>query len=142
MACKGTSGDYSCNGWRLLATRIRERDGNRCRGCNRGAPDVSLEVHHRTYGDPGQCGECYLTGVSDDDLITLCAGVDSCHEAITNVRRKARGPAMVVIGVTATPAVHQTSTRITADVVIELVAAPVPAGAVIRPKPFNLHGED
>ena len=143
MACKGIFGDYSCTGWRLLATRIRERDGNRCRGCNRGAPDVSLEVHHRTYGDPGQCGECYLTGVTDDDLITLCGGISGCHEAITNVRRAARYATRIVdVRLVDEPSISAQPVRIRTEVTVEMAATPAATGAVVRPKAFNPQGKD
>jgi hypothetical protein len=87
MTCSGFQADYLCEGWREMAARTRERDGRRCRGCDRGEDQVRLEVHHRRYGAPGRCGSCVLTGVTDDDLATLCA---DCHEAITSVRRRAR----------------------------------------------------
>jgi hypothetical protein len=87
MTCRGTTGDYVCEGWRARAATIRERDGVRCRGCNRDEEQVRLEVHHRVYGTPGPCGQCVLAGVGDDDLTTLCI---NCHDAITNIRRRIR----------------------------------------------------
>lgn len=143
VACNGIFGDYSCTGWRTLASRIRERDGNRCRGCNRGEPDVSLEVHHRTYGGEGQCGECYLTGVDDDDLITLCAGISGCHEAITNVRRAARyAGRSIEVRLIDEPRSGTSTVRIKTEVTIEMAATPVAAGAVVRPKAFNPQGKE
>lgn len=87
MACIGFDGDYGCEGWVSRREAIRTRDSNRCRGRNRSGEDVRLEVHHRTYGKPGPCGNCYLTGVTDEDLVTLCS---LCHDAITSVRRSDR----------------------------------------------------
>jgi hypothetical protein len=88
MPCIGFSGDYGCAGWRTRAEAIRKRDGDRCRGCNRGAEEIRIEVHHRIYGKPGAaCGACLLTGVADADLVSLCA---DCHDAITSIRRRVR----------------------------------------------------
>jgi hypothetical protein len=71
----------------MRATGIRKRDGGRCRLCNRDEEEVRVEVHHRIYGAPGPCGRCVLTGVEDDDLVTLCI---DCHDATTTVRRNLR----------------------------------------------------
>jgi hypothetical protein len=87
MTCHGGAVDYLCEGWRTRATAIRKRDGGRCRACNRDEEEVRLEVHHRVYGTPGPCGQCVLTGVEDDDLVTLCI---DCHDAVTNIRRHVR----------------------------------------------------
>lgn len=87
MPCDKSQPDYLCIGWRNRTEVIRERDDNKCRGCNRSAEVVRLEVHHRKYGPHGKCGECILTGVTNDDLTTLCV---ECHDAITNVRRNIR----------------------------------------------------
>lgn len=89
LACKGMEADYLCDGWRKLADKVRKRDGNRCRGCDRSADQISLQVHHRRYGPSGyqRCGTCWLTGVTLDDLTTLCI---DCHDAITSVRRRVR----------------------------------------------------
>lgn len=97
MSCRGWVADYLCAGWRERTSAIRKRDGNRCRGCNRSEDDIRLEVHHRVYGSPGSCGQCYLTGVSDDDLMTLCV---DCHDCITDVRRRVRYGSNVPIEVT------------------------------------------
>jgi hypothetical protein len=87
MTCDNGTSDYLCEGWRTRAAAIRGRDGGRCRACNRQEEAVRLEVHHRTYGMPGLCGRCVLTGVEDDDLVTLCI---DCHDAITSIRRRLR----------------------------------------------------
>lgn len=87
MTCHGQVGDYLCVGWTKLRDRIRARDGNRCRGCNRTEGEVRLEVHHRIYGSSGHCGDCTLCGVDDEDLCTLCV---DCHDSITDVRRRVR----------------------------------------------------
>lgn len=87
MSCQGLTGDYLCRGWIERRNRIRKRDGQRCRGCNRTEEEVDLQVHHRVYGIPGECGNCVLTGVYDEDLLTLCV---NCHDAITNARRDLR----------------------------------------------------
>jgi hypothetical protein len=71
----------------MRATGIRKRDGGRCRLCNRDEEEVRVEVHHRVYGALGPCGRCVLTGVDDDDLVTLCV---DCHDATTTVRRNIR----------------------------------------------------
>lgn len=85
MACVGRQSDYRCRGWIALRQRILKRDGFRCRGCNRGGKNFRLEVHHRVYGYSGACGSCVLTGISDEDLTTLCF---RCHDAVTNVRKR------------------------------------------------------
>lgn len=87
MACDGATGDYLCEGWRTRVAAIRRRDGGRCRGCNRTAEEVRLEVHHRIYGSRGPCGQCVLTGVADEDLTTFCI---ECHDAVTSIRRRVR----------------------------------------------------
>ena len=85
--CAGNVPDYQCEGWRQRAAKIRLRDGYRCRCCGRKG-DGPLQVHHRVYGRPGlRCGHCILTGVSDEDLISVCS---TCHEAITYIRRDLR----------------------------------------------------
>jgi hypothetical protein len=87
MSCQGNVGDYLCPGWITRTAKIRARDGNRCRGCDRIADEIRLEVHHRRYGIAGPCGQCYLTAVADEDLTTLCI---DCHDGITDVRRRVR----------------------------------------------------
>ena len=87
MVCIEGAPDYRCGNWRTRATAIRRRDGGRCRGCNRSEEEIRLEVHHRIYGSPGPCGQCVLTGVEDEDLVTLCI---DCHDAVTSIRRRDR----------------------------------------------------
>ena len=63
--------------WRSTASRIKARDGHRCRLCN--SPDC-LQVHHRTYERVGK--------EEDTDLVTLC---DECHELFHKHRKLVRG---------------------------------------------------
>lgn len=132
MACQGSIGDYLCDGWRQRAALIRARDGERCRGCNRGADVVRLEVHHRRYGTQGGCGACVLTGVADDDLVTLCGGPDGCHEAVTNVRRALRYADREVEPIEVSA---PTSARIVVTTRVEIIpeheADPRPRGTVV-----------
>ena len=140
MPCQGLIGDYSCPGWRKRAEQIRERDRNRCRGCNRDQETIALEVHHRTYGNPGSCGACYLTAVEDDDLVTLCI---ECHEAVTNVRRAARYATRIIeVGTISSPVAVSEPVRRAEIVPIELAAPPVAAVVVVRPRQFNPFSKD
>jgi hypothetical protein len=151
LSCQGHLGDYLCPGWRIRAEAIKERDGHRCRGCDRDEDAIFLEVHHRRYGDPGHCGECFLTRVDDDDLLTLCV---ECHLAITNVRRAARYANRVIevdtiaspdsvhepirvqreieIGTVGTPPAAQAPIRMKAEVTVELTTVPEKPETVVR----------
>lgn len=120
MPCQGQTGDYLCQGWRDRTARIRERDGGRCRGCNRNEEDVRLEVHHRVYGASGPCGECVLTDVADDDLTTLCR---DCHDSITDVRRRIRYGAET-IEATLTPEPEAVRTIVRVETVVTTILAP------------------
>lgn len=84
--CDGSHPDYLCPGWKRRADKIRNRDGYCCRGCGRSSNEVVLQVHHRVYNwaHGRRCGKCFLLGVDDNDLTTLCV---DCHQAITEVRR-------------------------------------------------------
>lgn len=161
MSCQGRIGDYLCPGWRSRAAAIKERDGHRCRGCDRDEGVIVLEVHHRRYGNPGKCGECFLTSVAEEDLLTLCI---ECHEAITSVRRAARyANRVIAVGTVGQPPAVQEPIRVKAEVIVEPTTAPertetvvrktaiVPvefipqpdaAGVVIRPRQFNPFGKD
>jgi len=80
-----TSNDYrdyiASAGWRRHPSRLAEIEasGHRCRICDRGAPDVRLEVHHRRYQNLG----CERVG----DLTCLCA---DCHRLVTTELRRRR----------------------------------------------------
>ncbi|MBR1133289.1 HNH endonuclease [Bradyrhizobium iriomotense] len=65
--------------WKSGAARLAElaASGFRCRICNRGADEVRLEVHHRTYENFGH----ELT----TDLTTLCS---ECHLVNTDALRR------------------------------------------------------
>ncbi len=65
--------------WRNNPARLAElaASGGRCRTCNRGAAEVELQVHHRTYARLG----AELVG----DLTTLCV---ECHRVITDLLRR------------------------------------------------------
>jgi hypothetical protein len=65
--------------WRTNRQVELDASGNRCRGCNRGAGEIELQVHHRTYENFGN--------ESPGDLTTLCI---ECHPAITDVVRRRR----------------------------------------------------
>lgn len=65
--------------WRTNRQVELDASGNRCRGCNRPANEIELQVHHRTYENFGN----ELPG----DLTTLCI---ECHYAITTVVRRRR----------------------------------------------------
>lgn len=67
--------------WRRSPARLAElrASGRRCRLCDRGPPDVALEVHHRTYARFGR----ELVG----DLTTVC---HECRPAVTDVLRARR----------------------------------------------------
>jgi hypothetical protein len=130
VGCVNALGDYACQGWRARAAAIRRRDGERCRGCNRGADEVRLEVHHRLYGKPGAaCGDCVLTAVADEDLSTYCA---DCHLAITDVVRRLRYGARAI-----EPAEmpRPASARAPVIVRVEITADPLPAPAACGPVP-------
>jgi hypothetical protein len=123
VACRPGAPDYCCERWRERATAIRRRDKGRCRGCNRSATEIRLEVHHRIYGGPGPCGECVLTGIEDNDLVTLC---DECHELITDVRRRILYAKRIieVVPIAAPPQI-QAVERQKLDLPIELVSDPL-----------------
>ncbi len=82
--------------WRALKGQTLERDGYRCRVCDRHADDVRLEVHHRRY-PPG--GEWMLDSL--DSLTTLC---EPCHSGFSAVRLVPVRPAPLT---TALPKGHQ-----------------------------------
>ncbi|MEH2474079.1 hypothetical protein V1281_004737 [Nitrobacteraceae bacterium AZCC 2161] len=65
--------------WRSNRQLELDASGNRCRGCNRGAGEIELQVHHRTYENFGN--------EAPGDLTTLCI---ECHPAITDVVRRRR----------------------------------------------------
>jgi hypothetical protein len=67
--------------WRNGEARQAElvTSGHRCRGCNLGADEIELQVHHRSYAN-------FRNEVASD-LTTLCV---ECHTAITNVIRRRR----------------------------------------------------
>lgn len=68
------------------------------------------------------CGECYLTGVTDDDLVTLCI---ECHEAVTNVRRRIRYSRQTVVTFEeAEPVVYRSNPRMEANVSIDATLEP------------------
>lgn len=153
---------YNCAGWQKRSAEIRARDGAQCRGCGRTGDEVALQVHHRRYGDHnGKCGECFLTGVSDEDLTTFCT---DCHDAITNIRRTIRYATRTIeIGYVGSPPAAQAPIRVKAEVSIDLAVAPVRTAAavrrieeipiqvtmatvapvtVVRPRPFNPYGKE
>jgi hypothetical protein len=69
------------NAWLRNPSRLAEKaaSGHRCRGCNRGADETQLQVHHRTYANFGN--------ELPSDLTTLCV---DCHPAITDIIRRRR----------------------------------------------------
>lgn len=67
--------------WRQRAEAAKQRAGNRCQICNRPAPRVTLEAHHRTYERLGH--------ELPEDLTVLCRG---CHELYEANRRIPRPP--------------------------------------------------
>lgn len=131
MACKGLTGDYLCSGWVSLAQHIRQRDVT-CRGCDRGAEDIRLEVHHRRYGTPGTCGSCVLTQVDENDLTLLCV---ECHDAITNVRRRIREKPDITPTFVAPPTISKfATTRMEAPTPI-ILESPTRMTQIILSKP-------
>ena len=93
--------------WRNNPARLAElaASGGRCRTCNRPAPEVELQVHHRTYARLG----AELVG----DLTTLCV---ECHRVITDLVRRRnyglRSPKFSdVVSVIASPAPLNDPTR-------------------------------
>jgi len=136
MPCEGHIGDYLCQGWRIRAEAIRARDGQRCRNCERDNETIQLQVHHWRYGSPGQCGNCYLTGIEDADLITLCI---ECHEAVTSVRRAIRYRSRVIeVTIAPDPPVSiAVSSRAKVTLRIEPIADPPPAKSVSSAEAFN-----
>lgn len=63
-----------------LRPAVLERDKHRCCACNRGLKDgVRLEVHHRVYKPH--------TEILLEDLYTFCS---QCHDALTDIQRRAR----------------------------------------------------
>lgn len=135
MSCSGLNGDYRCAGWITVTERIRDRDRKKCRGCNRNADEIRLEVHHRAYGKPGSCGNCYLTGVLDDDLITLCI---DCHDAITDVRRRIRyGSKPVVVTHMPDPIVAIPIVRMSNMVIPDIEKISVNQPVIIRLSPTD-----
>lgn len=124
MPCKGVAADYLCLGWQRRAALIRERDGGRCRGCNRTQDEVRLEVHHRTYGAPGPCGACILTGVHDNDLTLFCV---ECHDALTDIRRRTRYAVRIhEAPLIAAPIIAPLAERVKTPLSIALVHDPPP----------------
>jgi 5-methylcytosine-specific restriction endonuclease McrA len=63
--------------WKALRNRALERDGHRCRICNR---HYTLQVHHRRYAER-------WGAETVDDLTTLC---DDCHELVSHSRAQFR----------------------------------------------------
>jgi len=69
-ACQHPNPDH----WAEVRTAALHRDGQACRCCpNDIASGVSLQIHHRHYGNWGQ--------EAIEDLVTLCV---LCHDAITS----------------------------------------------------------
>ena len=68
-------------GWRDSAARKAELQlaGHRCRVCDRGPPNVRLDVHHRNYDRFGR--------ERVEDLTTLCR---ECHVVVTDALRRRR----------------------------------------------------
>jgi hypothetical protein len=60
--------------WVALSKRIKERDGNQCRICERKSYRVPLDVHHRAYQLGREPWE-----YDSELLITLCR---FCHEKV------------------------------------------------------------
>ena len=73
--------------WQTSSARLAElrASGYRCRACDRGPPEVRLEVHHRTYKRLGR--------ERVRDLTTFCS---DCHGAITNELRGRRYLAVIL----------------------------------------------
>lgn len=111
--------------WAAKRGEILARDGNRCQTCWRIAPEVELEVHHKTYQSLG-----------DEDpahLITLCR---ECHEAVTAVIRRARYakreiPVEDVIR--RTPTASMKSIRTQAEIPLSDVQRHTPVGSSASP---------
>lgn len=82
--------------WRASAARVEELrlSGHRCRVCNRGAPEVGLQVHHRTYERFG--------AERVEDLTTLCG---ECHAVCTDALRRRRHACAVLPPLGDTPRV-------------------------------------
>lgn len=141
MTCVGPVGDYFCKGWTARRIAILERDGHRCRGCDRASSETDLQVHHRRYGGHGPCGSCVLTGISDVDLIALCV---KCHDAITDVRRELRYAAQKPIEVMAVPlAAPAPAVAISKHILaVALVALPPSQPTVIRQRSIDRLGKE
>lgn len=79
---KMTYEDYlKSEAWRVIRKKVLNRDGNRCRLCNRrNVAGRALHVHHRVYNTAR--GE-----ENPKDLLTLCS---ECH-ALFHKRRKLPG---------------------------------------------------
>lgn len=130
MVCQAGVGDYLCPGWRKMADRIRARDSSRCRGCNREGDVVRLEVHHRRYGSHGECGACILTGVTDEDCVTLCI---DCHDGITDVRRRVRYATQTIeVTLVSAPETAQATVKIRTELAAEMYAQPPDKPIVTR----------
>jgi hypothetical protein len=57
--------------WDHFSERVKARDGNKCMKCNRGEPEIVLQVHHLIYTQGKAPWDSALS-----DCITLCRG---CH---------------------------------------------------------------
>ncbi|PWQ94266.1 HNH endonuclease [Leucothrix pacifica] len=62
---------YSAKEWHRFSENIKKRDKGICLKCNRGSPDVVLQVHHEVYKEGRKPWE-----YNSSDCITLCSG---CH---------------------------------------------------------------
>ena len=46
---EGTRKLYVNEKWHHFSERVKRRDGHQCLQCKRGAPEVTLQVHHENY---------------------------------------------------------------------------------------------
>ena len=93
--------------WRDSPARLEELrlSGHRCRVCDRGPPEVRLEVHHRTYERFG--------AERVEDLTTLCR---ECHVVVTDALRRRRHAAATLPPLVDTPRVLSGRTVVDATV--------------------------
>ena len=91
---------YACHiasaAWRNSPARLEELRlaGGRCRICDLGAPEVRIEVHHRTYKRFGR--------ERPGDLTTLCS---DCHRCVTDLLRRRRFSSLALPELPDTPRV-------------------------------------
>lgn len=80
---------YANSLWHTFSAKVKHRDGNQCLQCQRGEPEVVLQVHHTLYIQDKPPWEYALS-----DCRTLCKG---CHAQEHQLQEPSHGWVLVSI---------------------------------------------